>query len=66
MSLGKIDGALAPTSTAPANGHAPTDSDDWDLDVTFVEAGDSVDRLIYMTNDGCGSTCQSACATTCP
>jgi len=40
--------------------------DDWELDVTFVEAGDTVDKLIYMTNDGCGSTCQSACSTTCP
>ena len=40
--------------------------DDWSLDITFVEAGDTVDKLIYMTNDGCGSTCQSACSTTCP
>jgi FxLD family lantipeptide len=40
--------------------------DDWDLDITFVEAGDTVDKLIYMTNDGCGTTCQSACSTTCP
>ncbi|WP_220039573.1 FxLD family lanthipeptide [Micromonospora endophytica] len=40
--------------------------DDWELDVTFVESGESVDKLIYMTNDGCGKTCQSACSTTCP
>ncbi|MFV2104085.1 FxLD family lanthipeptide [Micromonospora sp. LOL_024] len=40
--------------------------DDWELDVTFVESGEGVDKLIYMTNDGCGKTCQSACSTTCP
>ncbi|MFG2059391.1 FxLD family lanthipeptide [Micromonospora sp. NPDC048930] len=40
--------------------------DDWELDVTFVESGEGIDKLIYMTNDGCGKTCQSACSTTCP
>lgn len=40
--------------------------DDWTLDVTFVETGPDVDKLIYMTNDGCGKTCESACSTTCP
>jgi FxLD family lantipeptide len=39
---------------------------EWDLDITFVESGASVDKLIYMTNDGCGKTCESACSTTCP
>ena len=32
-----------------------------DLDISFLEAGDTVDHIIKMTNDGCGSTCQSAC-----
>ncbi|WP_434740731.1 FxLD family lanthipeptide [Micromonospora sp. SH-82] len=41
------------------------DPADWELDVTFVESGAGVDKLIYMTNDGCGKTCQSAC-TSCP
>ena len=40
--------------------------DDFDLDVAFVEVGSSVEKLIYMTDDGCGTTCQSACSTTCP
>ncbi|WP_433689209.1 FxLD family lanthipeptide [Micromonospora carbonacea] len=39
--------------------------DDWELDISFVESGEGVDKLIYMTNDGCGKTCQSAC-TSCP
>jgi FxLD family lantipeptide len=57
----------APAAPQPAIGEeVEFGPDDWNLDVTFVEAGDTVDKLIYMTNDGCGSTCQSACSTTCP
>lgn len=36
---------------------------EWDLDVSFLEAGEDIDKLIYMTGDGCGTTCQSACNT---
>jgi FxLD family lantipeptide len=39
--------------------------DDWDLDVTIIESGPEADRLIRMTDDGCTSSCQSACATSC-
>jgi FxLD family lantipeptide len=39
--------------------------DDWDLDVTIIESGPEADRLIRMTDDGCTSTCASACAGTC-
>ncbi|MEV4105561.1 FxLD family lanthipeptide [Nonomuraea sp. NPDC049649] len=39
--------------------------DDWDLDVSIVESGVAAEQLIRMTDDGCGSTCQSAC-TSCP
>jgi FxLD family lantipeptide len=36
--------------------------DDWDdLDVSIIEAGPEADRLIQMTDDGCTSTCASAC-----
>ena len=37
-----------------------------ELDITIVESGPTADRLIQMTDDGCGQTCQSACSTTCP
>ncbi|GAA2242077.1 hypothetical protein GCM10010232_31440 [Streptomyces amakusaensis] len=40
--------------------------ENWDLDVSIVESGPSADRLIRMTDDGCGVTCESACSTTCP
>lgn len=39
--------------------------DDWDLDVSIIEAGPEADRLIRMTDDGCTSTCYSACSGTC-
>jgi FxLD family lantipeptide len=40
--------------------------DEWELDITIVEGGAEADKLLVMTDDGCGSTCQSACAQTCP
>jgi len=40
-------------------------TDDWDLDVSIIESGPEADRLIRMTDDGCTSTCESACAGTC-
>jgi FxLD family lantipeptide len=53
-----------PTQTEPAT--APTQCDGWDLDVSFLEQGaGDLDTLIYMTNDGCGQTCQTACTGTC-
>ncbi|MBQ0852861.1 FxLD family lanthipeptide [Streptomyces sp. BH-SS-21] len=38
---------------------------DFDLDITIVEGGPSSDQLIRMTDDGCNSTCATAC-TSCP
>jgi FxLD family lantipeptide len=47
--------------------HEPADTglDDFDLDVTIIESGPEADRLIRMTDDGCTSTCASACAGSC-
>ncbi|WP_398859093.1 FxLD family lanthipeptide [Streptomyces chengmaiensis] len=54
-------------TTVPAAAGGPEGSvDGWDLDVSIVESGPEADRLIQMTDDGCGQTCQSACSTTCP
>ncbi|MET9411556.1 FxLD family lanthipeptide [Streptomyces sp. NPDC002935] len=39
--------------------------DDFDLDITIVEGGPAADHLIRLTNDGCNSTCATAC-TSCP
>lgn len=41
------------------------DLGDWELDVTIVESGPAADQLIRMTDDGCNSTCATAC-TSCP
>jgi FxLD family lantipeptide len=35
--------------------------DDFDLDIEFIEAGSTVEHIIKMTDDNCGTTCQSAC-----
>lgn len=35
--------------------------DDFDLDIEFIEAGGTVEHIIKMTEDNCGSTCASAC-----
>ncbi|WP_083502643.1 FxLD family lanthipeptide [Sphaerimonospora sp. CA-214678] len=39
------------------------DADDWsaDLDVSIVESGVAAEQLIRMTDDGCNSTCATAC-----
>ncbi|QKV97963.1 FxLD family lantipeptide [Streptomyces sp. NA02950] len=60
----QFEDAAAP-SAPPVTSHEG-DFEGWDLDVSIVESGPSADRLIRMTDDGCGQTCQSACSTTCP
>ncbi|MFF3892736.1 FxLD family lanthipeptide [Streptomyces sp. NPDC001812] len=51
---------------APAQpGDEQQEAADFDLDITIVEGGPAADQLIRLTNDGCGSTCASAC-TSCP
>ncbi|MGQ0774085.1 MAG: FxLD family lanthipeptide [Pseudonocardiales bacterium] len=35
----------------------------FDLDVRIVESGPVIDDLMRLTDDGCGSTCESACPT---
>lgn len=35
--------------------------DDVDLDIEFIEAGGTVEHIITMTEDNCGTTCESAC-----
>jgi len=62
MTVQLDEAAAAPTPTAPGE----EDLADWDLDVSIVESGPSADKLIQMTDDGCGTTCESACPATCP
>ena len=46
----------ATTSTTDVVGDA-----EFDLDIRIFESGAGLDEIIRMTDDGCGSTCQSAC-----
>lgn len=47
-------------ATAPLDSEGGT-ADNFDLDIEFLEAGDTVEHIIKMTEDNCGSTCASAC-----
>ena len=39
-----------------------TSSDpEFDLDISLFETGAGLAEIIRMTDDGCGSTCESAC-----
>lgn len=44
----------------------PTGEPAFDLDITIVETDAGLAELMRLTDDGCGSTCESACSTTCP
>lgn len=35
--------------------------DEFDLDIRIFESGVGLDEIIRMTDDNCGTTCQSAC-----
>lgn len=39
--------------------------DDFDLDLTVIEGGPSIADALRMTDDGCGTTCESACPASC-
>ncbi|MFC5198250.1 FxLD family lanthipeptide [Streptomyces kaempferi] len=39
------------------------ENDEFDLDISVLESGDGQATLINLTDDGCGSTCASPCAT---
>jgi FxLD family lantipeptide len=49
-------------ATALPEAEIDTDAaDKLDLDIEFIEAGGTVEHIIKMTEDGCNSTCASAC-----
>lgn len=39
------------------------ENNEFDLDISVLESGDGQATLINLTDDGCGSTCSSPCAT---
>ncbi|CAO5178762.1 FxLD family lantipeptide [Frankia sp. AiPs1] len=49
-----------------SNPTAPAVDPAFDLDVSIIESGPMVNELLSLTDDNCGTTCESACTTTCP
>lgn len=43
-----------------------TSEHEFDLDITIFETDAGLAELMRLTDDGCGSTCETACGTTCP
>lgn len=41
------------------------EADPFDLDIRIIESGDAAACLTNVTDNGCGSTCASPCATNC-
>jgi FxLD family lantipeptide len=60
----RLDEPVAPAQPAAEDQRVP-ELGDFDLDVTIVEGGPAADQLIRLTNDGCNSTCATACVS-CP
>jgi FxLD family lantipeptide len=51
-------------TTSPAGASTEptaTDSDPFDLDISFIESGPVIPELLRSTSDNCGQTCASAC-----
>lgn len=42
-------------------GLPPAAEGGFDLDITVIESGPDVEDLFSLTNDNCGTTCESAC-----
>jgi FxLD family lantipeptide len=60
MTIQLATAAQAATDVRSTTGAGNT-LDDFDLDIEFIEAGGTVEHIIKMTEDNCGSTCESAC-----
>ena len=49
-------------AAVPAGPATDTVDSEFDFDVSIVESGPVVEDLMRLTDDGCGSTCDSACS----
>lgn len=53
-------GKSMPATTSPIVSVTQSDPD-FDLDVTIVESGPMISELLRSTDNGCNSTCGTAC-----
>jgi FxLD family lantipeptide len=49
-------------ATVPVIPATDTVDPEFDFDVSIVESGPVVEDLMRLTDDGCGSSCDSACS----
>lgn len=50
-----------PADQTQARPKVTSEADPFDLDITVFESGTGLDEIIRMTDDGCNSTCGTAC-----
>jgi FxLD family lantipeptide len=60
----QLERLVAPAPPA-ADGRQEPGMDGFELDITIVEGGPAADQLIRLTDNGCNSTCATACQS-CP
>ena len=54
-------GKVMQTATATVIATGPDPDPDFDLDVSIVESGPVISDLLRSTDNGCNSTCATAC-----
>lgn len=53
------------TGLEPGPESARPEEREFDLDISFIESDAGLSEFLRLTDDGCGSTCESAC-NSCP
>ncbi|KAB8192540.1 FxLD family lantipeptide [Nonomuraea phyllanthi] len=65
MSMTQLNPPVAAALPVPPRNTGWSDDEWTDLDVSIIESGVAAEQLIRMTDDGCNSTCATAC-NSCP
>lgn len=63
MTIGTTERPISDGDTIKPRPDSADLDDPFELDIAFIESGPNANTVIAMTDDGCGSTCPSACTT---
>jgi FxLD family lantipeptide len=55
--------SMSPSTKLKPQSAVDTEAEFFDLDISVLESSGEAAALINLTDDGCGSTCSSPCAT---